>query len=243
MFIARESVRWAGRAEKILQSEGERAAAAYAIGGEAAALAAVNEDAWKVYIDALWLAIAPAGAALVAEWIPKAAYDPYVAAVLRYLHQYGAKRSRQLSATSRKKLSDLIQMFVERHEARETAAAKIREDWLATAKTRARVIARTEVHAAANFGSITAAEESQVSLVKIWTHVSDRRVRDTHIAAEGQRRGLREPFDIGGYQLQFPGDGSMGAPGAIVINCRCAMRYERVARPAPVHPIRRPRAA
>lgn len=56
---------------------------------------------------------------------------------------------------------------------------------------------------------------------KRWEHVSDDRVRSAHRAAGGQVRPLDEPFNVGGAQLQYPGDPS--GPAEQVLNCRCEM--------------------
>ena len=55
-----------------------------------------------------------------------------------------------------------------------------------------------------------------------WNDSGDSRVRDDHRAMDGQTVGLNEPFVFpDGSRAMFPGDGSLGAPGAQIIQCRC----------------------
>jgi hypothetical protein len=62
--------------------------------------------------------------------------------------------------------------------------------------------------------------------VRIWRSASDARVRDTHAAMNGQRVTLNAPFrSPGGALLKHPGDRSLGAGAAEVINCRCVATY------------------
>lgn len=93
--------------------------------------------------------------------------------------------------------------------------------------TRATRVARTEVHAAAEAGSLAQVkyagyETDQVT--KEWVSTHDIRTRLTHSLADGQRVGLDEPFDIGGHFLLFPGDPS--GPADEIINCRCTALYD-----------------
>lgn len=89
---------------------------------------------------------------------------------------------------------------------------------------RARVIAITEVNGAANAGWYAAAVNAQnelgVRLNKVWLAAHDQKVRPSHRAADGQLRGLTEPFIVGGWPLLYPGD--KNGPPEEVINCRCA---------------------
>jgi len=57
-----------------------------------------------------------------------------------------------------------------------------------------------------------------------WDSSEDSATRDSHRAANGQRRKLGQPFDVGGYQMLAPGDTSLGAPAKEVIKCRCHKR-------------------
>jgi hypothetical protein len=46
-----------------------------------------------------------------------------------------------------------------------------------------------------------------------------------HVAANGQRVGIMEPFIVSGQLLMYPGDSSLGASKGNVINCRCLSLY------------------
>jgi uncharacterized protein with gpF-like domain len=50
------------------------------------------------------------------------------------------------------------------------------------------------------------------------------RTRPEHAAADGQRRALNEPFNVGGRMMMHPGDPNGGI--AMVARCRCIMRQE-----------------
>jgi len=88
---------------------------------------------------------------------------------------------------------------------------------------RARMIARTETHGAANYGSTAAADETGLRLQKEWIAAADERTRETHADADGQVVGKDEAFDIGGSSGMYPGDPSL--PAEEVISCRCAIGY------------------
>ena len=56
---------------------------------------------------------------------------------------------------------------------------------------------------------------------KKWVARRDKRVRESHAAADGQTVPLDEPFTVGGAPLMHPGD--RNGPFAEVVNCRCVM--------------------
>jgi len=59
---------------------------------------------------------------------------------------------------------------------------------------------------------------------KEWIAAGDELVRRTpfsHVAADGQKVKIDENFTVGGQKLRIPGDTSLGASLANVINCRC----------------------
>lgn len=90
---------------------------------------------------------------------------------------------------------------------------------------RAETIARTETIGASNAASTIAAEATGLKLNKSWLSTRDSRVRDTHAAADGQIVPMSEPFSVGGSQLMFPGDSSLGADAREIVNCRCTLTF------------------
>lgn len=95
-------------------------------------------------------------------------------------------------------------------------------------ENRATVVARTEVQAAINAGSLAGAGQQQIdtgrSLVKVWAAIDQpERTRPEHLVADGQVQPLTAPFTVGGEALQFPGDPSGSAWN--VIQCRCTMTF------------------
>lgn len=92
---------------------------------------------------------------------------------------------------------------------------------------RSRLIARTETVGATGIGRQSAAKESRILMVKVWSNSGDKRVRETHEDAPrgvgGESVGLDEPFSNG---LQQPGDPTGEAKE--VCNCRCVALYQPV---------------
>lgn len=90
----------------------------------------------------------------------------------------------------------------------------------------ARRIARTEAHGAVMAGQLAAAREREaehgITLYKRWLATEDTRTRASHRVADGQTVPLAQPFRVGGFLLQFPGDPIVIAPHE-TINCRCSL--------------------
>lgn len=88
---------------------------------------------------------------------------------------------------------------------------------------RATVIARTETIGALNAGRYDAfrvvAADADEPLYSMWLATDDGRTRHTHVEAEGQRVPVGTPFQVGGFELRFPGDPA--GPPQEVIQCRC----------------------
>lgn len=91
-----------------------------------------------------------------------------------------------------------------------------------TTRARAAAIARTEAHGAASFGTDEAARATGLAYTRIWVSAGDARVRADHAAANGQRRGPNDNFQIGGHSMPRPGVG----PASQTANCRCVLRVE-----------------
>jgi hypothetical protein len=114
-------------------------------------------------------------------------------------------------------------------------AKNITDDIPRVSRLRAALIARTETHGAANFSMHQTAKATGLELEKEWVSTEDARTRAIwrndqfdHVAMNGQKRDMDEPFDmpwIGGagepIKIMYPGEA--GQPGGAVINCRCAV--------------------
>lgn len=70
--------------------------------------------------------------------------------------------------------------------------------------------------------SVTGGSPRDVPVNKEWVTVGDERVRQAHVLADSQDRNLNQAFSVGGEQLRWPGDTSLGASAGNVINCRCS---------------------
>lgn len=90
-------------------------------------------------------------------------------------------------------------------------------------KLRSRVISRTEVHAAANASSYSAAQVTGLPMNKEWVAAGGSRTREHHREANGQMRQLNEMFIVNGEEMRYPHDSSGSAEN--VINCRCTVVY------------------
>ena len=102
-----------------------------------------------------------------------------------------------------------------------------------TLKHRGDVIARTESIDALRAGhhealrqATDAGEVLDEDVTREWDTSGDARVRESHARADGQKRKGNEPFNVGGYQLRYPGDSSLGAPAEEVVQCRCIEHTE-----------------
>lgn len=89
---------------------------------------------------------------------------------------------------------------------------------------RADRIAQTEAVRAFNAGvqaAAVSAEGPDRPLVKQWLTRNDAKVREAHRDVNGQLRLLGDPFDVGGFEMMYPGDPA--APTDLTVNCRCVM--------------------
>lgn len=83
---------------------------------------------------------------------------------------------------------------------------------------------RTEVNQVGNLALLYLATQDGKHY-KRWKIFGDGKERPSHKDAGGQTVPISEPFIVGGYQLMFPCDSSLGAPPQEIVNCRCTVEY------------------
>ncbi len=152
----------------------------------------------------------------------------WTARLADYLRREGGKKIQDVLSTTRKRIMNgLTDSFATGAGADVMAASITTAAGIQTA--RALTIARTEVIAASNLGSDTAARSFGIQLKKSWLDTGDDgRERDTHLEAGQTQQGLSldEPFSVGMSKVMFPGDSSLDAAPGETINCRCTQTYE-----------------
>lgn len=157
----------------------------------------------------------------------RAAADTWEARIAQYLLQVGGGKITDVTNTTRKRIMKVVADNYAAGNGADVTASAI-ESVLGTQTTgRALNIARTEVIAASNAGSDAAARAFGVPLNKDWLCTVDGRQRPDHEEAGSTQVGvpLDSAFQVGGYDMMFPGDSGMGAPAEEVCNCRCATAY------------------
>lgn len=93
--------------------------------------------------------------------------------------------------------------------------------WMKKAEDLSRTVATGAFNGAQLFSSLARQELEGIPLEKVWTATIDQRTRPSHFAADGQRRRLEDPFRVGGFDLDRPGDPN--APIQEIASCRCTI--------------------
>ena len=146
---------------------------------------------------------------------------------LNYGGQVGAARAIMVSNTARKTFMRIVETFLTDPEFMMLGvpqqAVILRRKFNHYAQFQAERVVRTEATNAANFGTMQSALTvfPGDEMKKEWIASFDDRTRDTHAEADGQVVNYNDPFFVGGYQIQYPGE--PGAPANEVINCRCSV--------------------
>ena len=103
---------------------------------------------------------------------------------------------------------------------------------------RAKLIARTEMVKATNTAAMQSAETSDFMYEKKWVPATDNRTREDHLIMLNKPYiPFDQPFIVGGYEMDRPGDGTT-APASQLCNCRCKVVF-RIMRDVDGLPIRK----
>jgi len=153
-------------------------------------------------------------------------FNPFDSAVTQYINGVVGELITQVNDTTIKAVRREILAGIEAGESIKEIAERINDLAEISSEYRSELIAATEVSQASNAGSFQASQQWSNNLgitgvKKTWLAVGDDRTRPTHIEADGQTVEMKEPFELSGGMLMFPGDTSMGASGSETIACRC----------------------
>jgi F like protein len=139
------------------------------------------------------------------------------------LDQVAARIQSGITAAIREQVANAIRDGHENgHSVRQVATA-IRTAADEISRPRAEMLARTDLNALSNGGSLLAAQASGAASYKVWTTAEDDRVREMHVDADGQTVTIDAPFDVCGESALYPGD--PGLSDDCAINCRCTITY------------------
>lgn len=143
-----------------------------------------------------------------------------------------------ITETTRKKIAAVVAAGVENGDTLDQQAEQIDAMYLdEIIPDRSMTIARTEVGRAVNWAQQQIADEVDVPMEKEWLALDDARTRESHADADGQRVGINDAFEVGGSELQYPGDPA--GPAEEVINCRCTVLHHVVDESPPFKSARR----
>ena len=196
-----------------------------------------QEPAWQALLNDIYLQVGLDFAASVdaglaqafgTQRAKRAKADSWEARIEAYLAKQAGFKISKITDTTRKRVMNTVAAGFKAGLGSDAIAAALTESAPRATAGRALVIARTETLAASNLGSDAAARAFGVPLNKEWLATADGRTRDDHDDANGQAVGLDAPFQVGSASLMFPGDGSLGAGPAEVINCRCVVVYSTI---------------
>lgn len=156
----------------------------------------------------------------------------------RYIQKRTGESIGQIEGTTRKQVQRVVKQLTERAvidgDSNEEIVKDLREEFAGLTKSRARLIARTEVASASNVASIQAVKSLEIpNLQKEWVSSHDDRVRDggenghgpDHESMDGVVVPLDEKFTVPpDADMDGPGDASAGAEQ--ICNCRCVLVFK-----------------
>lgn len=199
----------------------------------------VQSVQWAKLLNAIYVSVGEQFASTVADTLnpaPKsiriksskgAFTDLWMSFILNYIKTQSSTKITKITETTREIIRTQIAEGIGKGETIHQLAERVRSSYSVMTPARSMLIARTEVINASNAASVAGAKASGANVKKQWLASRDDRVRKDHEEADGQTVALDESFIVGGYQLMWPGDPSMGAAAKEVVNCRCTVIYVR----------------
>jgi SPP1 gp7 family putative phage head morphogenesis protein len=229
-MLAQKEIAAARSTNSLLKAQGNKIKNAYETGGQLAAFKAVQqgEQDWVRVFIAFYGATIQEFGDYIQEVLgvkKSAVKSRFTDKSRQWVASQAYMKSRYVTKTTHEIVKGSIDKGIADGLSEVEIAKDIKSNFVGdSAANRARTIARTEVHNAASYGMQSGAEDTGLNLTREWVAVSDERTREDHADADGQVRGMDEPFDVGGEDLDYPGDGSPENS----INCRCTVAYSPV---------------
>lgn len=147
-----------------------------------------------------------------------------------FLNTYIIQRVTEVMGTTIKRVTDFIERGRNDGLTNKELARMLRADARAR-ELRANTIARTEATNAMSKSQILALESSGLNWEKAWVKIVDDVTRESHLVMSATNWiGIKDYFIVGGYQMSFPGDSTMGAPLNEICNCRCRLAFRLAGR-------------
>lgn len=172
------------------------------------------EKAWSAPAAKLTAGIARRAAESVATEVG-VAFDLLMPGLTAYVDKHAAKLVTQVSDTTRDQIVAALRSGLEAGDSIPDLTKRIEESG-AFARSRAELIARTEVTSVSNNAGReslqTWARENDARVLKQWLATPDDRTRDEHRELDGEEQPIGKAFSNG---LQAPGEP----------NCRCTLLY------------------
>lgn len=228
----------AKRVAKQFASESQAVISAYKSGGISKAEKAIikQRKKWTRLLKASYAAVIEHFGERIAEQLESAApekgtgpsetkfeFDPFSAELLKWIRRQAGLKIKGIEQTTIERVRAAIAEGEEANESTPQIAKRIKETYQDFGRYRSFVIARTETGAAAGVASQEAAKQTGMTLKKVWISSRDGRVRDSHVAIDGEIKEMDELYSNG---CMFPGDPD--GPAEEVIQCRCTESYEVV---------------
>ena len=142
-------------------------------------------------------------------------FDPVSAAIRAWTAEHAAESVKHILETNIKKMHDIVLAGLDEGLTRPQIASQLRQFYKEKSYYNAMRVARTETSHAAGYGQRESAKQSGIVKKKVWVSSRDDRVRDEHIALDGEVRNLDASYSNG---EMFVGESS--------INCRCVESYK-----------------
>lgn len=138
----------------------------------------------------------------------------------QWVKDHGLEMAKEINGTTQEYLRNLrgpIEEAIKRGDSIDSISGMLSHEFDKLSTTRAQLIARTETLSSVNYGQFETYRLAGIKR-KEWLATPDGDTRHDHAQADGQIVGIDEAFTVGGYKMQYPGDGS-SAPAGEICNC------------------------